>query len=119
MNQDIINQIKELLTPVASKMGESAEFGWEVVVRQQYVGAIIVFSTILLSVITGIIALVLSKKVKDWDTDMPTVRQILVLLIGFVSVVGIIYGFAFCGEAIGKLINPEYYALEFFINLVK
>ena len=41
MNEQTIEAIKSAFAPVAEKIGQGASYGWEVVLRQQYVYAIL------------------------------------------------------------------------------
>lgn len=122
MSEDIITQLKEVMTPIALKIGEGAEFGWEVVMKQQYVEAVVAFSFLFFGIILLLLGYYLSVKT-DWNSrdnneGKTGVPAMVLLVIG-----GIITFFAFLTvlfeSAIGKLINPEYYAIQFFINLVK
>lgn len=121
MNPETVIAIKEALTPIAEKIGQGAEFGWEVVVRQQFVEAITMFVALgigLVFLFVGIWA-ACSLTSRDWDSPVITKKSFIALAglgIGFfmslISFIGV-----FAGSAIGRLINPEYYALQFFISL--
>lgn len=118
MNTETINQIKELLAPIGEKIGQGAEFGWEVVMKQQMIVAVSGILWVILGLITAfsiykIIKNGLKKDEYFWDEFWPI---LLVAFGGTASIVMIIEG---ASNAITHFINPEYYAIEFFINLVK
>ena len=56
MNTEVINQIKEALTPVAEKIGQGAEYVWGVVVRQQIAEGIGDLLIALFGIVIGIIS---------------------------------------------------------------
>ena len=113
MSEDIITQLKEVFTPIASKIGEGAEFGWIVVVKQQYVEATIGLFFALIGFITLILTYRFVKK--NWE-ELGEGDVFIALMIGIASAFSFFIGST---EAITHFINPEYYAIEFFINLVK
>lgn len=41
MNPETITKLQEIMSPVAQKIGEGAEFGWSVVIKQMYVEGVI------------------------------------------------------------------------------
>lgn len=121
MNDDTINQLKDLMTPVAQKIGEGAQFGWEVVIKQQYVeagiGLFFAIALCPLALVVGTWFLKKGRKMHEesnWtDWEVPT-------LLGWV-----LYVFATGAFVIGSItaithfINPDYYAIQFFISLVQ
>lgn len=119
MNPETVNAIKEALVPIAEKIGQGAEFGWEVVLRQQYVSAVGYFlvagvAFIAICVGVGLIVAGLRYEKRGSFDDGKFAR----IAFGLVSSVGGLLFFAgavFNGMA--RLINPEYYALQFFITL--
>ena len=108
----IVEQVKPIFDSVAEKIGQGAEFGWEVVVKQQYIeGGIGLFFSVI-----GLVALVLSYKVtksasKEGNSDN-FVGGVIIAMCGLTAfLVGGFY-------AVTRLINPEFYAIEFLINLI-
>lgn len=119
MNEQTINQIKELLAPIGEKIGQGAEFGWEIVVKQQTVEAYIGLSVLVLGIILTFLTFHLAKK-SDWKGSSPRWNEIASMVCGVFGFFMLIIGFIeFLSTGIGQLINPEYYAIEFFIGLVK
>ena len=117
MNEQTITQLKEFFTPVAEKVGEGAEFGWEVVMKQQYVVATLGLAWVLLGLIGLFITYKIVKKILASDVYDPKFPATIIGLAGgFLCLIAIIEGGY---DAITHFINPEFYAIEFFIGLVK
>ena len=121
MNQETINAIKEALVPVAQKIGETAEWGWGVVIRQMYVEAILgIFYTIL-----GIVVLVATYKLvrfvmKQCKEDRYSDWGLVGIIGGIIGTsVGFLLFFGGGYDAITRFVNPEFYAIKFFLELVK
>lgn len=115
MNADTINAIKEAFVPIAEKIGQGADYGWEVVVLQQYVTAIGNFIGTVVFFIAGVILWRFSNRTL-WDTadENPGWFCCMALSLGAFGVSAMaLY------EGVAHLINPYYYALEFFITLGK
>lgn len=110
--ENYIEQLKPLFAQVADKIGQGTSFGWEVVLRQQIAYGIIAIFVAILG-LAGIIGLIIWHK-KDEDLMDDTGGGIL--LIWVLTLILFIAGTI---SAILYLTNPEYYALQFFINLVK
>lgn len=123
MNTEIIDKLKEVMTPIAEKIGEGAEFGWITVLKQQYVEATIGLFFAMLGIVGMIIVYKVTRKFwntiesnysfKKYENDGIVVFAVLGI---FFSIFAFIVGSI---SAITHFINPEYYAIEFFINLVK
>lgn len=118
MSPEIIEQLKEVFTPVAMKIGEGAEFGWVVVMKQMYVQAWLGVFWAVLAVVFGIFsAIILNRTMKGKELFEANPGLVIPLftvlaLCPFAFVFGTI-------DAITHFINPEFYAIEFFLDLVK
>lgn len=122
-----IEQLKPMFNAVAEKIGQGAEFGWEVVLRQQFAYGIkdVIVALIMFAVVITIITL--SIKMAKWlygdakgDMDDALGPVLVVILIpNTVSVFMLCGAVSTMARGILHLMNPAYYALEFFINLVK
>ena len=116
-----IEQLKPVFEKVAEKIGQGAEYTWEIVLRQQIaigVGNIVMGIG---SIILGIIVYkVVRFSIKKCEEDEYSSWEVVGILFGVFGGIGslimIIAGFY---NGILHLINPAYYALEFFIGLVK
>lgn len=124
MNPETINAIKEALTPIAEKIGQGAEFGWEVVLRQQIVEAWLGVFAVVLSVVCAIalikFQLYAERKKEKSGSYGPSDWELLQIITGISGamifpIVIIAGGY----QAITHFLNPAYYALEFFIQLAK
>ena len=106
-----IEQLKPVFAQVADKIGQGAEFGWEVVLQQQLTYGIIALFIAGISIIVLCLMGFLYKQIKN-DEDLlgPWIFCTLVTIIGFIwaSIIAILH-----------LMNPAYYTLQFFINLAK
>ncbi len=122
MNPETINAIKEALAPVADKIGQGAEYGWIVVLKQQYVVAVgnFIMSAVGLLLLVGAIFAAkhaykrMTTPEDRYDMEFP-VAPFLTILLG---IPGALMLFGGLYDGIAHLINPDYYALEFFIGLV-
>ncbi|MDE2102080.1 MAG: hypothetical protein KGL39_32845 [Patescibacteria group bacterium] len=122
MTPETVTAIQTVLAPVAEKIGQGAQFGWETVVRQQYVeateGALDAIGFTIALVVIIVVALKLWKKLDD-SCDGEIGQTLLIVLGGlaaFLMLCGVVDGIE---TAITHLLNPDYYALQFFIGLVK
>lgn len=121
-NKETIDAIKEALTPIADKIGQGAEFGWEVVVRQQYIEGITgVILSIFLFVLIVIVGLVLTKiGLKEMKKNNYSGWDIVVVAYWlFGGGFGGLFVITWFYNSMLQLLNPSYYALQFFIGMVK
>lgn len=118
MNQETINAIQQALTPIAEKIGQTTQYGWEIVVRQQYVlGVIGIFWSII-----GLILLVVSFLTWKWAIGYWKSYyddESIMILPFFLALLALVPTMAGALFAITHFLNPEYYALQFFISLGK
>lgn len=111
MNQELITQIQTALAPVAEKIGQGATFGWETVMRQQIAYGVADLFVSAVALVGFIASLKLWKLVKEDDDLYP-----LAIFASLFSVpIFLIFGI----EGIFRLVNPNYYAIEFFMDLVQ
>lgn len=117
MTPETITAIQQALVPVAEKIGQTAEWGWAVVVRQMYVEAWIGVLQAAVSLIAAIVIVFVgihfNKKAGSYSKGIPLVGS---LVFAFMAV-GL--GLESATTAITHFINPEFYAIQFFIGLVK
>ncbi len=110
-----IEQLKPLLAKVGEKIGEGAAFGWQIMIRQQYVIAVQDLVGVLAGIAGLLVVRFLYKKVTGPDRwDEMTWLPITILGVGSV---GVILGCLTNG--LSHLVNPAYYALQDIIQLVK
>lgn len=115
MSDETLDKLKVAFEPVAQKIGEGAQFGWEVVLRQQYIEGLlgIVFGILIIIII--LIVLYKSIQIAKKDDDLIP----LPLIVGIVGTVASALLMGWVYNSALKLLNPAYYAIEFFINIVK
>lgn len=112
-----VEQLKPLFDSIAEKIGQGAEFGWVVVLKQQIVYGVGwgIASVVAYSVaIGGAFLLRWGFKNQD-DTEISVVAM---MFGGSALILGLILGSMFLFSAVARFLNPEYYALQFFISLV-
>lgn len=116
MNQQTIEKLKEVFVPVAEKIGQGAEFGWEVVMRQQYVSGVGYLLTSLVGFILIIFGIWCAKNYKRLTDEDEFPFGIIGATFGFI-VGGILFIVSFY-EGLARFINPAFYAIQFFMGLV-
>ena len=120
MNEETVDAIKEALTPIAEKIGEGAKFGWEVVVRQQYVEAFgLIASAVSFLVVFGLGIFFIRKGI-NYERKNNYDDEGLAFTMGGVgmTVLGAVFAGVNLYQGVARLINPEYYAIQFFIGLI-
>lgn len=113
----LIEQLKPVFAPLAEKIGQGAEFGWKVILKQQYVEAFQAF-------LFGAVVVVLWLAYQKWwkytqaltdEGERNVARFIPFALLCALTLVALLV----VGSGIGHLINPEFYAIRFLLDLVK
>lgn len=114
MTPETIESIKEALIPVAEKIGETAEWGWGVVLKQMYVEATLGLFWAIIGLVLALVAYKVAKGQDDFeDNFLSYLFSVLGILMG---VIAFVVGFTI---AITHFINPEFYAIQFFLGLVQ
>lgn len=109
--------LSSFFTPVAEKIGQGAQYGWQIVIQQQYVTACLGIFWALL----GIAGMILCAKyvfpwAKKYAPDSEGFTYFIAVLTSCMPLLSFIIG---ATVAITHFLNPAFYALQFFINLVK
>lgn len=116
-----IEQLKPLFEKVAEKIGQGAEFGWAVIMKQQYVVAVLGLGTAIMGLVLAYIVYKICKKsIQECEKDEYSGWSMIGVAAGVAG--GILSLFMIMQgsyDAITHFVNPEYYALEFFIQQVK
>lgn len=121
MTPETIDKIKEVFALIAEKIGQGAQFGWDIVVRQQYVAAWEgIFSAIIGIIIGYVVYRVVKKSMVECEKDEYSNWFITGMLVGvFGGITSCLLIIGGIDQAITHFINPAYYALDFFIHLGK
>ena len=103
-----IEQLKPLFEKVAEKIGQGANFGWEVVLRQQVSFGIIAGFLGVMGLVMLLLGIKLYREEEKEYADIKIAYFFMILIGGVGFVAGTI-------NAILRLSNPAYYALQFFL----
>lgn len=115
MNENTVAQIQEALQPVAAKIGEGAEYSWELLVWGQFAEGVANLAVAGLLFVFVAAILYFAWRKREWicnETDG-------VLFIPFfllIAPVGFMFDFFYRGMI--AVIAPEYAALKFLLNLI-
>ena len=114
--KEVIEVVTTALQPLAEKLGTTAQYVWTLQVRQSYVdGSIALVGLLFGMAIVGLTIFLNWKHKDDEDYDFD--------LWGVVSIIIMLFGLGFIliniNTVFNAFINPEYYALQQLINLVK
>ncbi len=117
---NIIEKLTPIFNKVAEKIGQGAEWGWTILMKQQYVVAIqdiiiavglLIATPFLYRAIKKFTILHRDHRYDGWDAAR--FFTTLALIGCFVGSVACIYG------SVGRFINPEYYALKDIASFVQ
>lgn len=115
------DEIAELLKRLAQALGTTVEYLWPVIVRQQYVVAAQYAGFVLL---VGLPALYLVwygwRTWLKWEPTIdPEDKVWIAVPLGLITLVANFVIAVFLGGAIGRVINPEFYALQWVLSQIK
>lgn len=117
MNQETIVAIKDALAPVAAKIGEGAEYSWQILVKGQYAEgwALLVVGACLLTlaIIVTIGACIWWRTTEEYDDT----RVVLIVVPALIWVFGGTVGGIMIYEGLIRVLAPEYAALKYLIQL--
>jgi hypothetical protein len=112
MTPENIEAIQDALAPVADKIGQGAEYGWEVLVMGQFAEGVAMLGAGLLGVVAS--ALVVRWGKNRYAEDDMDIGAVFAMTFGCVAV--LFFGAAVYNGLI-MVIAPEYAALKFLISL--
>lgn len=113
MNPETIESIKSVLSPVAEKIGQGAEYGWEVLVAGQFaegVGLLVIALTLISIVLLCYVVAGAVEKKTDADGAIYGMAFGINLIL-LIPILALLY------EGILRVIAPEYMAIKFLISL--
>ena len=121
MNQELVREIiasgSAVLENLAKAAGSTASHLYSVLIRQQMVEGIGNIICLFLFFLIGIPA---SKKIIEWGSKESDYDSSSIVLFGiFFLIAVLLISLGVLQESIGKLINPEFYALKFIFEAVK
>ncbi len=124
MNPETIASIQAALAPIAAKIGQGAEYGWTTVVKQQYVYGVSDFIWAGLCAVIAITMLVVMTKTWKWAHEAGYSGDKEGYAIGFIfSTIAFVafatFTFGWISDGVMHILNPDYFALDFFIHLAK
>lgn len=114
--KEVIEVVTTALQPLAEKLGTTAQYVWELQVRQSYVDGSIALVGLLFGLVVVGLTIFLNWKHKDdedYDFAFWSVISIIPMSVGLVFILSNI------NTVFTAFINPEYYAIQQMINLVK
>ena len=119
--KEVIEVIITALQPLADKLGTTAQYVWEMQVKQAYVDGFVALSGLLLGIGLLIVAFRVFKslyhcRLEDEYDKFEAEKLICILVFSFV---GMIFLFLNFSTTIECFINPHYHALSSLIKLVK
>lgn len=125
INKETVDAIQAALAPVAEKIGQGAEYVWTTVVTQQYVVGVSYLIWSGATVIAGAIMVLLSRKAWKMQQTTKTYASestgwdVSAVFAGVASAGFFLTAVICLTQGVMHLINPGYYALEFFVQLGK
>ncbi len=111
MNPDTIKALKDALTPLAEKFGQTAEQVFALRVRQQYVVAGTITAALLLCAV-ALVAFCVWGYRDNWNEPVPMIGA---SVFGFAGVYTLM---AFFIEAVPRFANPQWYAIHAILTAV-
>lgn len=108
LDSNVVNQISEQLKSALSKLGDGAEYVAGIFVKQQ----IVVGIQDLISSVVGItVAFVLLRNMVRWERKYRAEGFIITFSI-IASIVILVFVLSGIDSVVGRLVNPEYYAIQ-------
>lgn len=118
------DETQKLIEQLAQKLGTTTEYLWSVLLRQAPVDATITLMQILLVIFSGIALYKMNKHFSDDDNKISYDSADVAIVIPMVicAIIWIILAIAcfFCiGDVINGYFNPEFWALDYILGLLK
>jgi hypothetical protein len=115
MNEKVIDKAFGYIDSVAQKLGVAAEHVWPLMIKQQVVGGI---TDLFFGVVLAVAAyLLIRQAMKDLTTYEGSEERGLVL--SFLGGIAAIFAFFCIYFSVGPIINPEYYAIQEILEVIK
>lgn len=126
--QQVIDTVQTGLNKASEALGVTVPRLWEVLIKQQYVEGVQLIIGTLISiciVVVSILAYKEGSKPKHWEERnsyallFNTTGAMICTISFFVGFISLIFAVDFMGSAIGRFINPEYYAIQDLVSFFK
>jgi flagellar biosynthesis protein FlhB len=117
------DKIANLLEELANKLGTTMEHLWNILMHQAYIEAFKNIMLIALFIIAGILTLRYTikynkgKSIEDIDNDFGSIAVIILSIVISVFTIAIIV--CFVPETVDAIFNPEYWALNHILKLIR
>ena len=114
--KEVAEAVQVILQPLADKLGTTAQHVWELQIKQAYVDGSIALVGLLFGLAIVVLTVFLNLKYNDdeyYDFNFWVVVSIIPIIIGVSFICSTIV------TVFTSFINPEYYALQHLIQLVK
>jgi len=119
INETVQNRLLDMVSVLGTKISEIAPELWRIMIKQQYVTGIGFLIGVIACIAGHILAIKWIKMMKDAGITVDDGEFTGILFCYMVRIGTIIAGFALLYNGIAHFINPEYYAIQSLINMVK
>lgn len=118
--KQIIDMVQKGIDTASKNLGVAVPHLWEVLIRQQYIKGIQGIVTFIVSLVCIYPLWRLTRYFRNLEEEDPYSAWDFATFFTFIGMVVLItIGFFSFYDSIGQLLNPEYYAIQDIIKLVK
>ena len=115
--KEVIEVVTTALQPLADKLGTTAQYVWGLQVKQAYVEGFIALGGLVFGIFLWVLSVVIARGLaKDRSCDLDDVALITFSIF---ALFGSIFVYINFSTVLNCFVNPEYYALQQLIKLVK
>jgi len=125
MNDTQMSKAMDLLEGLAIKLGVTADYLWEILIRQAYINAIMITIQEIFIVVVGIVLWKVHKflsseegRDKSRYSEYEELAGLPMIISGMIFAILVICGFFCLGQIATGFINPEYYALNKILSIL-
>lgn len=118
-----ISLIKDSMVSVSTAIGQGAEYAWQVIILQMYVQAA---QYLIFALFAFILTLWSYARLKETWKDFKAAHRgsrdglgVMGAVLGIICAFSLFIGMLFLTGSAGRLINPDFYAIQFLVNAVK
>ncbi len=117
MKEKVYEKATEYIETLASSLGVAAEHVYGILVRQQVAEG--VTTLIMFGVVYLVLGIVVGVAVKKSDFDYECIANYVAVIGCIVLIFVSVFAFVDVGDAIMKVMNPEYYAIKEIMDVIK